>query len=45
MRNQSNIRKNGELAPISVDPAFPVNEADFNTRGETPNVAAHLHNL
>lgn len=45
MRNQSNIRKNGELAPISVDPVFPVNEADFNTRGETPNVAAHLHNL
>ncbi len=45
MRNQSKLEQNGELAPIQVDPAFPVNEADFNTRGEKPNVSAHLHNL
>ncbi|MBQ7394206.1 MAG: helix-turn-helix transcriptional regulator [Lentisphaeria bacterium] len=35
----------GELAPIEVPPDFPVAEAVFNTRGETPVTHAHIHNL
>ena len=35
----------GALAPINVPPDFPVAEAVFNTRGETPAIQAHIHNL
>lgn len=35
----------GELAPIDVPPDFPMAEAIFNTRGETPTIRAHIHNL
>ena len=35
----------GELAPIEVPADFPVAEAVFNTRGETPVTRAHIHNL
>lgn len=48
MRNRSKNDFSFEtekLEPIRVDPAYPVSEATYNTRGEEPEVAPHLHNM
>ena len=45
MRNRSNDALGGRLAPIEVDPDFPVGEPIFNTRGENPEIGMHIHNL
>lgn len=46
MRNQSkNVTLKGNLAPIRVSPEFPVAKPDFNTRGDTPTIEPHIHNL
>jgi AraC-like DNA-binding protein len=35
----------GTLEYIEVDPAFPVSESRYNTRGENPDIEPHRHDL
>lgn len=35
----------GTLEHIEVDPAFPVSESRYNTRGENPDIEPHRHDL
>lgn len=42
MRKRSNLDLE-KFAPIRLDPDFPVSEPEFNSRGENPGVAPHIH--
>ncbi len=46
MRNQSinpGTFDGGKLEHIELDPAFPVSDSRYNTRGENPDIEPHLH--
>lgn len=48
MRNRSKKElpwETEKLEHIEVDPAFPVSEPSYNTRGEEPDIEPHLHDL
>ena len=47
MQNQSKnkIIDDSVVAPIKVNPEFPVAIVDYNTRGENPDIKPHIHNM